>query len=338
MRALLCAGAVCAAVFCVSSATADDSSAALGAGGLVLSQSQDIRMVDEDLRISPKAVHVRFVFVNDSGKDIDTIVAFVLPDIDSGRFWGSPLGTVTDDPVNFMGFSLKADGKPVNTTVEQRAFFKGRDVTDIVKSAGIPINVDLGKGNDKLVALPAAKRKILTDAGLAEFDHSGDSNNAIAVWTVRTRFYWHQHFPAGKSVVLEQSYQPVTGQFFFGPTELDTKSDGGNYYAKNFCLDAPTRATLLRMMDAAKKAKADSGGYVNGYETDYILSTGNNWKGPIGRLHLTLDKLVPGNAMSLCRDGNLKKTGATTFEDTRENFAPKSDIKLLVISNQAPAP
>jgi hypothetical protein len=31
----------------------------------------------------------------------------------------------------------------------------------------------------------------------------------------------------------------------------------------------------------------------------------------------------------------LKKTGATTFEDTRENFAPKSDIKLLVISDRA---
>ena len=139
MRALLYGGAICAALLCVNGAVADDSSAALGAGGLVLSQSQDIRMADEDLRISPKSVHVRFVFANDSSKDIDTIVAFVLPDIDSGKFWGSPLGTVTDDPVNFMGFSLKAGREgSVTAAVEQRAFLKGRDVTDIVKSAGVP--------------------------------------------------------------------------------------------------------------------------------------------------------------------------------------------------------
>ena len=334
MRALLYGGAICAALLCVNGAVADDSSAALGAGGLVLSQSQDIRMADEDLRISPKSVHVRFVFANDSRKDIDTIVAFVLPDIDSGKFWGSPLGTVTDDPVNFMGFSLKSDGKPVAAAVEQRAFLKGRDVTDIVKSVGVPINIDLGKGNDKLQALPAAKRKILTAAGLAEFD---SSNNAIALWTVRTRFYWHQHFPSGKSVVLEQSYQPVTGQSFFGPTELEGKSDDSNYYAKNFCLDAPTRATLARMIAAAKKSKSDGGGYLNAYETDYTLSTGNNWKGPIGHFHLTLDKLAPDNVISLCWDGKLKKAGTAAFEDTRENLAPKGDIKLLVISNQAPA-
>jgi Domain of unknown function (DUF4424) len=337
MRALLYAGAVCAGILCVRSAVADDSSAALGAGGLVLSQSQDIRMADEDLRISPKAVHVRFVFANDSGKDIDTLVAFVLPDIDSGKFWGSPIGTVTDDPVNFMGFSLKADGKPVNVSVEQRAFLKGRDVTEIVKSVGLPINIDLGKGNDRLVALPPAKRKLLTAAGLAEFDKADSSDNAIALWTVRTRFYWRQHFPAGKSVVLEQSYQPVTGQSFFGPMELEGKSDDSNFYSKNFCLDGSTRATLARKTAAAKKSKPDGGGYLNLMQTDYILSTGNNWKGPIGRLHLTLDKLVPDNVISLCWDGKLKRTGPTTFEDTRENFAPKSDIKLLVFADQAQA-
>ena len=62
--------------------------------------------------------------------------------------------------------------------------------------------------------------------------------------------------------------------------------------------------------------------------TDYILVTGNNWKGPIGHFHLTLDKEKPDNVMSLCWDGELKKTGATTFEATRENFAPAHDIHL----------
>jgi hypothetical protein len=35
--------------------------------------------------------------------------------------------------------------------------------------------------------------------------------------------------------------------------------------------------------------------------------------------------------LSLCWGGDLKKTGATTFEAARENFAPARDIKLLVL-------
>jgi len=123
----------------------------------------------------------------------------------------------------------------------------------------------------------------------------------------------------------------------FGPMELNGKSDDSDYYAKNFCLDQAARTTLTRMTDASKKANPVEGGYLNAYTTDYILSTGNNWKGPIGHFRLTLDKLKPGNVISLCWDGKLKRTGQTTFEDTRSDFAPKSDIKLLVLEARAPA-
>ena len=44
----------------------------LGAGGLVLTKSADIRMRSEDLDISPKRVEVRYVFVNESGRDRST--------------------------------------------------------------------------------------------------------------------------------------------------------------------------------------------------------------------------------------------------------------------------
>src|SRR5580698_6175018 len=102
---------ICAAIVLPSSAVADDSSAALGAGGLALTQSSDIRMAKEDLFVSPKSVRVRFEFANDSAKDIDTIVAFVLPDIDTYKYWGEAIGATTTDPVNFVGFEVVADGK-----------------------------------------------------------------------------------------------------------------------------------------------------------------------------------------------------------------------------------
>ena len=62
-----------------------------------------------------------------------------------------------------------------------------------------------------------------------------------------------------------------------------------------------------------------------------MLKTANNWKGPIGKFHLTVDKMRPANVLSMCWGNDLKKTGATTFESTRENFAPARDIKILVL-------
>jgi hypothetical protein len=67
-----------------------------------------------------------------------------------------------------------------------------------------------------------------------------------------------------------------------------------------------------------------------------VLVTGSNWKGPIGYFRLVLHKLKPGNIISLCWDGGLQKSGPTTFASARDNFTPKSDIRLLVL--QPPAP
>jgi Domain of unknown function (DUF4424) len=327
--ALLAGTALCLS----GTAIADDSSAALGAGGVVLTQSADIRMAAEDLRISPKEVRIRFEFANDSGKDIDTVVAFPLPDIDTNEYSESALGTTTSDPVNFVGFEVTADGKKIPVQVEQRAIYQGKDVTDIIKSAGVPINI-IGTGTyDSMQKLSPANRKILESHGLADSE-SGDSEHPH--WTVRTKFYWNQKFPAGKTVVLEQRYQPVTGQSFFGEEELSGKSDDTHYYMRNYCIDASTRASMAKVLAAGKMADPQEGGLLYAYTTDYILVTGNNWKGPIGHFHLTIDKEKPENLLSMCWDGDLKKTGATTFESTRENFAPKSDIKLLVLQAKPP--
>lgn len=330
MRRGWMAAALCAAGVAAWPASADDSSAALGMGGIVFTQSSDIRMTDEDLFVSPKAVRIRFTFRNDSGRDIDAMLGFPLPDINTAEFTASPIGTVTADPVNFVGFTVRADGVPMRVSADQRAYFNGRDVTALVRSLGLPVNVITEAGYKALENLPADKRRILAADDLAEFD--GD--NAMPHWIVRTNFYWHQKFPAGRSVVLEQAYQPVTGQFFFGSYDFAQADKNTPPPAEGYCVDAATRAGLERRLAAKLRADPQAGGYLNGFETDYVLKTGNNWKGPIGRFHLTLDKLAPDNVLSLCWSGTLTKTGPTTFEDRRENFAPDRDIRLLVVSDR----
>jgi uncharacterized protein DUF4424 len=302
---------------------ADDSSAALAAGGLVLTKQADIRMASEDLFISPKQVRVRYEFVNDGKSDVDTIVAFPLPDIDVERFYFEPLGTTEKATPNFMGFELAVDGRKVAPQVEERAFYKGRDVGAIAKKAGLPLNIVGTDMVDRLDRLPKATREMLMKEGLM------DADEPTVHWTTSTKFWWHQVFPAGKTVVVEHRYQPVTGQSFFGEADLVDK-DEGTTNVRDYCIDAATAAAVR-----ARLAKLDehgqNGKYLQAYRTEFVLKTANNWKGPIGKFRLTLDKLKPANLMSLCWDGELRKTGQTSFEGARDNLAPNRDVRLLVL-------
>jgi hypothetical protein len=306
-------------------ALADDSSASLAAGGLVFVKQADIRMAVEDLRISPKEVRVRYEFVNDGKTDVQTVVAFPMPDIDVREFWYEPLGTTLRQAPNFMGFALTVDGRQVDAKPDERAVLDGKDMTAQVKAAGLPINIAGSKLVDRIDHLSPALRKSLGAQGLVEID----GTEAHPHWIAKTSFWWHQTFPAGKTVVIEHRYQPVTGQSFFGAEDLRGKDEGPRN-RKDFCIDEQTASAI-----EAKIAKLDkngaNGAYLQAFTTAFVLKTARNWKGPIGRFHLTLDKLKPANALSLCWDGGLKKTGATVFESTRENFAPARDIKLLVV-------
>ncbi len=324
-RAALLAGALAL----IAPALGDDSSAMLGAGGVVvLTKNADIRMASEDLYLSPKQVKVHYTFVNDGAKDVDLMVAFPLPDVDNAELAESPIGTTVGGGPNFVGFKLTVDGKPVATTAEERAIFKGKDVTDLVKAAGLPLNIVIG-GYDALQHLPAAKIAPLVKAGLLENEGDAQNPNYHALWTTTTKFWWKMHFPAGKPVSVDHSYQPVTGQTFFGAFGLEP-GEQHDWYNKNFCLDAGTVATIkARLADLKRKSGND--GLLNQYTTDFVIVTANNWKGPIGKFHLTIDKLKPGNVLSMCWAGDLKKTSATRFESALTDFAPKADIQILVL-------
>ena len=320
------------ALVIVTPACADDSSAELGAGGLVFTHSESIRMASEELRISPRDVSASFNFVNDGKTDIETIVAFPLPDIDTSRFSEEPLGRTERDPLNFVGFEVLSNGQKVPFETEQRAVYKGRDVTAIVRSAGVPLNIVDPGFTKALDNLSPAKRKALEAADLT--DHESGSYEHPH-WTVRTRFWWRERFPAGAAVTLDERYHPVTGQSLFGVEELKAQNEDGRYWTKTYCVDPSTRSAIATML-AHNPSSPQNGNYLTAFTTDYVLTTGNNWKGPIGRFHLVLDKLQPENVLSLCWDGGLRRVGPTSFESARESFAPKNDIRLLVLQKAAP--
>jgi len=143
---------------------------------------------------------------------------------------------------------------------------------------------------------------------------------------MRTRFYWTQRFPAHRTLIIGHSYQPITGGGM--PPEDVVES----YGASRYCMDRWTRLAIDAKA-AWRRLRQGWNQYsvLREYQTDYILETARTWHGPIGRFHLTVDKLKAGNILSLCWDGPLAKTGPTTYEFTAVNFTPARDIRMLVL-------
>ena len=74
-----------AGLLIATSALANDSFASTGAGGLVLRRTDTVDMISEDLFVSAGDIRIRYVFRNRTPADIQTIVAFPIPDRDLGR-------------------------------------------------------------------------------------------------------------------------------------------------------------------------------------------------------------------------------------------------------------
>lgn len=251
--AVLLAGVGC-------NAQANDSTATLGAGGLVFTKSDSIVMEKEDLSISEDKVRVAYIFRNTSAHDIKTRVAFPVPefsdnpDIDMNGF-----GSRLNNPMNFW---VTVDGvrKKFETEVKKRA----------------------------------------------------DGANHL----YKITHYWTQTFPAHQPLAVVHEYDPGTG----GEASYTmSRSD-----IKGYCIEPSLQADIKRATDPQHSKNVSSG------RVDYILTTGANWKGPIGKFRLTVKKRGINDLVSFCGTGT-KKTDPRTFVMEKANFTPKNDLQVLFL-------
>lgn len=305
------------AVLAATPAWANDTSAELAAGGLVLTKSDSIEMRSEDLYISEQAVRVRYVFANTSGKDVTVRVAFPMPDIGGPDFFQSDVSIpIQDAPANVLGFSTKVDGKLVRAEVEQKAVATdGVDRTAWLVANHIPLAVHLDGVDETLRALPQAKRDEAVRLGLYDPDQGG-------VWVLKTTYHWLQTFPAGRPIVVEHAYRPSVG----ATVATSVGTEYANEIKDKYCVDKALTDTVIR---AAKADKDGNAPWVDRW-IDYVLVTGGNWKKPIGDFRLVVDKGSPKNLVSFCGSG-VKKISPTQFEMRRTNWRPEKDLSILLL-------
>lgn len=315
---------------------ANDSTAELAAGGLVLTRTEAIEMRSEDLFISEDLVTVRYVFVNTSGASVTTRVAFPMPDIGGEAFFYSDSSIPNrEDPANILDFRTTVDGRPVAMAVEQKALVGGIDQSAWLKAHGIPLALHIEGVTAKLDALPKAVQDEALALGIVspeEYDAGkGMERHLNPAWILRTAFHWEQTFPAGAEVVVEHRYRPAVGGSvgtMVGSPGYMADAEGAAERAR-YCIDS----AFLGAVERARKG-AD---YPPFTETRiaYVLRTGGNWAKPIGDFRLVVDKGAAANLVSFCATG-VKKIAPTRFEVRKTNWRPEKDLWILILKPVPP--
>lgn len=315
-------------------AHANDTMAELAAGGLTFVTADDVTMQSEDLYISPKEVRVDYVFHNGGDHDRTTVVAFPMPDVEgSGDF----IVSVPDpDSDNFMNFSVAVDGRPVTPEVDRHAFAVDVDVTGELQDHGVPL---LPFGDATGNALAALPKDLIADwisrgivIPMDYDDGSGWKTDYVPVWKLKTTYWWRTTFPAGRDIRVAHRYTPSVGSTaglnFIGSDE-NAPFTGEDFEReqRRYCFDDDFIKAVASRLDAARAADS----YLQESWISYVLTTGANWGGTIGRFHLTVDKGDPDTLVSFCGDG-VEKTGPTTFELTADDFYPERDIDIALVN------
>lgn len=311
-------------------ALANDSMAELGAGGLTYVQTSDVAMEEEDLYISREEVLVDYVFRNTGDKDIESVVAFPMPDIVGSLESDIALDDVESD--NFLGFSVVQDSRQIKPELQQRVIAAGIDRTDELLARNIPLLPYSEKTFAALKSLPEDVKAEWIAEGLIYVDRydagQGWQEDLRPAWTLRSVYWWKTMFPAGKPVRVSHRYKPSVGGTV-AMSFIDQGKPGATYkeYVERYCIDSAFMKTAAKLEAAASR----SGPNYTEQWVSYILTTGANWSGPIGKFKLTIDKGQPQDYVSFCGSG-VKKTGPTTFEVKAQDFSPEKDLHILFLA------
>jgi hypothetical protein len=304
-------------------AWANDSTAEMTAGGLVLQSSRKIDMLEEDLFVSAEQVRVNHVFKNQGARDERVIVAFPMPDRDLTVEGESDVAFVRD-------FITTVAGRPVQTQVERRAFLGNVDHSALLSRLGMPIAPPTTSDEDQADPvrtawnrLSTADRRQLKNLRLIQEDVDGFR----PMWTVKETYFWTQVFPAGRELRIQHRYVPGTGGSV-GALLIDPdirKLPEGRAQMREYCVDR----AFLTAVDRMRRQAGDNGS-PSELRFGYILRTGANWRSPIRKFRLVVDKGDPRNIVSFCAAG-VRRISPTQFEVRHANWRPTEDLRVLVV-------
>lgn len=194
--------------------------------GITPDTTSSLSLNKETINVNVNTVLVDYEFENISKKTINKTMQVKLPQYSANievanQYFGEPQNL-------FIG----VNGKEVQYQSSVKAFYNKKDVTSLLKKAGLdeeqiayfpsysPFDKNVKPLDDKQVAT-LKKQKLLTN-------DTPDGDWAPA-WTVEVTYQWKQTFKPGEKIQMQHSYTPFRG----AGDELDQKPNPSTYCTDN---------------------------------------------------------------------------------------------------------
>lgn len=319
MRVLLAAFG-CAAMLASVPAAAEDTGRGIGyaAAGPVFHLPAGISVAQLEVHVSFYSVRLTYVFKSRRHQTVH--FRFALPDmpVDAGEDMAAldknseAAGLAADtQPANYMGLSVRVDGKPVVLGGQGRALLNGKDVTRQLLDAGVPL----------LSGPDGSAWRHLTPDVRTKLEAGGLMNLDTAAWTYQADFEWDQPFEPGETRV-EVSYATLAKYWSDITIDHFPEIAPGGSATRAYCIDDTLRRAFFR-----KPFSYDI------YTVTHLAASSDGWRGPVGRYRLVVDKGAATNLVAFCPLA-ARKISPTAFEWTATNFTQGSQTGVLFFMDQ----
>lgn len=312
---------------------ANDGAASTAAGGIQLGHEERISLEKERLTISVSKIIVEYEFLNETDKDVSTEVAFPLPAYEATSLDNDLARKIED-------FHVWVDGHEIPYRTEARALLGGKDYTARLREAGIDV-ASLGHFSDRELEptfsedfnrLTAQQQKQLRNEGLF--------NEFFPMWEAHVTHHWQQTFPAHKTLRIRHEYAPASGQMLTGLDDLTQAKPERRHQASfsQWCIEPSLRRKLTALM------ARDGYSFVSW--VDYVLTTANTWKKPIGDFELIVERPKPDwspeqpissakhYAVSFCWAGPVSQPDADHFVARAKSFVPTQELSVAFLPDE----
>ena len=303
---------------CISARANDTSGTVLPTGGVVFEKQDGIKMQVEALYIRPGQIEVRYLFENTTDKDITTHVFFPLPQMPAVETF--PQGDLAHE----YEFKLWVNDKPVKYEKNWTILSGETDITplvpilfyteeEIISEAELDRRVEMLRPEERQ---PFIDKNILKYGWILDPDRGEvQAWEMTDDWQKQLSYSWEQTFPAGKIISVRHTYIP---------TAMTTNV--GTPFSK--CIDAESQKYQDFVFIPENERKyswqhLEAQDYV-----EYILTTANNWQGPIENFNLLVESPLKSVG---CFDGEAFY-GGQYFAVNRPHYAPEWDISVDFIA------
>lgn len=300
----------------------------LPTGGVVFQKQDGIKMRTEALYIRPGQIEVNYLFENTTDNPITTAVCFPLPPI------SAVLDYYTDylDATHQFRFKLWVNGKEQLYQTQFSLQQHGRPVPSFAsKIWKYPEeSLDEATFHQRFLALSPAERQTLIDGKYIYWGYmlvlnkqtgeSGEqegwlmSDRHDTLWEKQITYSWEQTFPPHKTITVRHTYTP----------SYKTINTGAPF---SKCIEGNSPAYQLFSAPAAQGEKRLA---AQNY-LEYILTTAQNWQGPIGHFNLLIESPLKSVG---CFDGG-PFYAKQFYAINRPNYTPERDLSVDFLDNKS---